>query len=630
MKPIKVNLLKDGDLTARIQGVLDTVANIIGETIGPYGKNILSHSVNTITSTKDGWNSIQDITFESSLDNAIKSMIADVALNAVLHAGDGTSTSTYVSNQINNMLLEPSALSGLSIMDRYTIREIEDSLCRCITAIIAELSDNAKMVNDKNLESVIRNIALVSTNWNEEISDIITDIFAKTRNPIIKVLKSGTDKTFHEIIDGYDLAGRLLLPDYYLTDRVSMKCEIKNPIILVFNGRITDSMFVELIDLAAVVHSAGSTLVIMSHQYDESLIKRIASVNHESAKKGIPYIPLVPVSIHKKYIIDKECVDDFCVLTGAIAISNNDESFIELINDINFALHPEKIDGVEKQYTEEEQKMREATLKAALEYIKYIGGTCEMISISNNGVIVSGLTNANMDMINDRKSQLESEIRIKTNEYDSMSILTDSIREKRIRLGKLQCKMGIVYVGGYGDGNIKARSDALDDAIRACECAYYNGYVTGSGLSVMKSIQSILEKNNLSELDKTIYDTIAAGYKELFLLLFINKYKTKTCTEVDIATTKQYTDHNLTFNEIVNYCISTGNGFDIINEIVDVNDVIICPLDVDIAVLKGCLRLVLLCITSNQLLFKGYDELESGTEHTCDRRDISTSVTPVG
>lgn len=622
MKPVKVNLIKGEELSSRIREVLNTVADIIGETIGPYGKNILSHSVNTITSTKDGWNSIQDITFESTLDNAIKSMIANVALNAVLHAGDGTSTSTYVSNQINNMLLKPSDKTGLSIMDTYTIREIEDSLCRCVSTIIGRLTDKAETITEDNMETAIRNIALVSTNWNTEISDIIADIFTKTHNPIIKVLKSGTDKTFHEIIDGFDLAGRLLLPDYYLTDRTAMKCEIENPTILVFNGRVTDSMFVQLVDLANVIRSNGGTLVIMSHQYDEAFLKRMISLNHELSKQCRPYIPMIPVSIHKKYVIDKECIDDFCVLVGAVAISNHDTSFEEMVNDLQAVLHgpvdPESNPDHDREY-------KEQILRAAVHHTSTIGGTCEKISISSNGVIVTGLTNANMDMINHRKEQLKSEIQIKTNEYDAMSMLTDSIREKRIRLGKLQCKMGIVYVGGYGDGNIKARSDALDDAIRACECAYYNGYVTGSGLSVIQAIRNIEDDGGLSELDTIIYDTIRTGYTNLFLLLFINKYKTKTCTVSDIANTKRYTKHELTFNEVLSTCVANDCGFDIVGETIDRDHKIICPLDVDISVLKGCLRLVLLCITSNQLLFKNYDELNTVSKDS----EVTSSVSPI-
>ena len=57
-----------------ITSVVDYVAQSVQETFGPYGHNVLIEGVGSVTSTKDGWTVLQNITFKDTTMNAIKSI----------------------------------------------------------------------------------------------------------------------------------------------------------------------------------------------------------------------------------------------------------------------------------------------------------------------------------------------------------------------------------------------------------------------------------------------------------------------------------------------------------------------------------------------------------------------------
>ena len=179
-------------------------------------------------------------------------------------------------------------------------------------------------------------------------------------------------------------------------------------------------------------------------------------------------------------------------------------------------------------------------------------------------------------------------------------MLTDDIRMKRIRLGKLQCNMAVIKVGGYGPANIRAKKDALDDATRACEAAYRDGYTIGGSMATLVAIRDALMDGGNMETENTvlkteIYTKMQSAFSMVFRQLFINKYGSDSPKCESGA-----------LDEIINRCTADNVTYDIIHEKYDVDRNVINPVNTDIETLKACLRLVLICITSNQFIYKHY------------------------
>lgn len=610
MKPIKGNVMNKETYRNRVTSIVDYMASCVTKTLGPCGHTALIQQSDSVIATKDGWNLTKSIHFDNIVDNSIKSMIESCGQAVVLRVGDGTTSVIKATSVLNKKLMDIESKSN------YTIREIETELKKCIDEIVVELRRNAVAITDDNVRESIYNVAMVSTNWNHELSTIIADIYDKTHNPIIKVIESGTTNTTVDIINGYDLNGTLQLPNFYLTDVEQQICEIEKPVILMFNHKIMDKYFIPLNLIAGILAKRNEKLVILAPDFDLTFIQRVKNFNSIAAGKREPYINMHCATYVANFNIDKECVDDFGALCGSTIITKDDEDISELFDDIIRSMTTKPIDvtglkGHElkeaKQMNDELENLKISVLEFLPNKLKEIGGSCDKITLSGKNIIIDGLSNKNDKLVNDRLETLKAEIDGKIKECDALTMLTDDIRQKRIRLGKLQCVMGIIKVGGYGKTNLKVVKDALDDATRACEAAYRDGYTVGSGIAVGRAINNIKNIDG-NELRSYIIKAIKESFKSIFDQLLMNKFDTNESVLDYNISNPDDPSKNISVNDVYNTCITNGWGYDVLTNTYDKESkYIINPVNVDIEVLLGCLRLVINCFSSDQFVFTNYD-----------------------
>ena len=465
--PINGNVIDKEAYRKRVTNIVNYISNCVSRTLGPCGHTALIQTSDSVVATKDGWNVTRAISFDNIVDNSIKSMIESCGQSVVLKVGDGSTTVIKATSVLNKQLMD------LESNHNYTIRQIEDTLKECIDEIIVELRKGAVPITDENMYEAIYNVAMVSTNWNEEISKMIADIYVKTKNPIIKILESGTTQTKAEIINGYDLNGNLELKNFYFTDVERQVCELKNPKIIMFDHKVMDKYFIPLNLIGGILQKQGTQLVVLAPDFDITFIHRIKNMNSMAMNTGAGFVNIVPAHYISNFNIDRECVDDFAALCGAIIIRRDDEDLLEFFEDITTSMMTKPIptDGLTgeelakaKESNAEREAMRDSVLQFLPEKLDEIAGSCDKITLSDKNIIIDGLSNMNEKLVADRKATLEAEINGKIKECDALTMLTDDIRQKRIRLGKLNCHMGIIKVGGYGKANLKTLRDALDDA----------------------------------------------------------------------------------------------------------------------------------------------------------------------
>ena len=503
--------------------------------------------------------------------------------------------------------------------ESYTIREIETELKSCVNDIITELRRNAIPIDEDNIYDAIYSIAMVSTNWDSSLSSMIADIYDKTHNPIIKVLESGTTETSVDIINGYDLNGQLQLPNFYLTDTEKQVCELKNPTILMFNHKVMDKYFMPLNLIAGILDKQGEKLVVLAPDFDATFLQKLKNINAVSASRGQAYTNMVCATYVSNFNIDKECVDDFAALCGCSVITRDDDDLNELFEDITTSMttKPMPTEGLKGEQLKQAQfqnkeldELKTQVLSFLPAKLEELGGSCEKITITGKSITIDGLTSKNEKLVNDRLETLKSEIDGKVKECDALTMLTDDIRQKRIRLGKLQCVMGVIKVGGYGKTNLKSIKDALDDATRACEAAYRDGYTQGSGLAVCKAVKNLNNENN-STLKTLILDAIEESFYAVFKQLLSNKYKDEVTDETTVPVYRKDGWVDVTVKDLYTECITNGYSYDIITEEFDTEkERILNPVNVDIEVLQGCLRLVVNCFSSDQFVFTNWDLLQ--------------------
>ena len=592
MKKVALNVISSKTLKDLLNDITGMVADALKNTFGPYGQATLVQTVSTVYTTKDGWNVMQNlrVTDEngeySVAANAVKKLIQDVAQAVVLNAGDGTTTSILAAATLNNCIVQYLKTKNLDS------RTIENTLESCTEMILNELQERAIVIDESNMADVIYRIALISTNWDEEISGIIRDIYMKTNNPIIKVDDSGNLDTYAEYIEGYDLIGDLQLPNFYLTSPAKGLFEADDPLILTFGSAIHSSQLKPLMVISEMLASKKQTLVILAPTFDLDFLNTLKAANGTRVKMGHAPINIVPFQYFAKTGIDKDCVEDFAVLTGGTLLTNQYEEVNKLFEKL--------ADYVSTPETEREENADEL-IQDCLESLYSIAGTCGHLVATDKYILASDLHNKNEEVFTRRKENLENELDIKYKQSNAESSLTDFIRVRRLRLGKMQCNMGVIKVGGFGAAHLKAKKDAIDDATRACEVAYQDGFIVDGGIAIPLAIKAVKEKmfGNIDEnaelpestsITGTFLDLFYKAFTEVAAMLYDNRYN-------DFEKSKS----------IVEECIASEKCYNLISE--EYDNSLITPVNVCKEVLNGCLRLVLINATSNQFVFQNEDDL---------------------
>jgi chaperonin GroEL len=96
--------------------------------------------------------------------------------------------------------------------------------------------------------------------------------------------------------------------------------------------------------------------------------------------------------------------------------------------------------------------------------------------------------------IDDRVQQIRREIDKSTSDYDK-----EKLRE---RLAKLAGGVAVIRVGAPSESEMKAKKEALDDAISATKAAVSEGIVPGGGLALLRCMQAVTEEEVRSEGDE--------------------------------------------------------------------------------------------------------------------------------
>lgn len=625
------NVIEGDELQEIFNKVFSDMAHYVSKTYGPFGQNTGYQDMDKILVTKDGWTVEQGITYSNNLlANIIRKFILEVSRTINVHAGDGTTTGVIAANEVNKLMME--------YKNKYKVHSkfLSNALKYCVDCICDELSRSATKITDDNMDNIIYNIAEVALDWDAEYAGYIRDIYHNTHNPVIRVQNSGFERSYVEYLDGYDLSAKLL--SEFKTDGVGVKkYTVEEPIILVFSYTIGMEMFEPLLAAATYFNtSMGKELVIVAPEFEKNFRDNYNAICIRMIRANKPVIPMVMVKVFTEYNIEREMLNDFCFLSGASLISKDYNEAAQLIMDFGKVSkmsspvredYPNGDDGdtlFDADMVEFDQRVRTITNNFYDNIVEYVG-TCKKIVIDDKMLLASGFGDLETSMaIEQRKDAIRSELNKALKDMNAKSMLTEEVRLKNLRLGKLQLKMGIINVGGFGESNLKATRDALDDAINACSNAYRDGVIIGGGVAIPTAINNLLTKLENKEWDpetekgincslvRDILLIIKDGFINTWDIMLKNRYEDG---RVGLIYIDPYTDEEIsmeTTRDTINLCIKLGLPWNLIDETFD--ELIIHPVRVEQEVVKGCLHLVLITTTTNQLLYNGYEGIDKELE----------------
>jgi len=406
------------------------LADTIRLTLGPKSKSVLIQKKwGPPLVCDDGVTIAKEFELEDAQENLGVQMLRQAAERTGDNVGDGTSTSTVLAHAILTDGIR-NVVAGASAID------IKRGLEQATGTVIKELKKMSRPVQQR-IEKA--QVAAISAHNNPQIGDLVAEAMDKVGSEgVITVEEAKTTETTLDVVEGMQFDRGFVSP-YFVTDAEKMTIDLSEPVILICEKKLS-SLQPLLPLLEKIVKAAKPLLVIAEDVEGEALATLV--VNKLRGGLSVAAVKAPGFGDRRKAMLT-----DIGILTGGAVVSE----------DLGI-------------------KLENVTLKM-------LGSAGRVTIDKDTTTIVSG-GGAKAD-IDARVVQIRRQIEETTSDYD---------REKlEERLAKLAGGVAVIRVGAPSESELKARKDALDDAISATKAAVAEGIVPGGGLALLRCTDVVSE-----------------------------------------------------------------------------------------------------------------------------------------
>jgi len=420
------------DARQRMLRGVNVLANAVKVTLGPKGRNVvLEKSFGSPTVTKDGVSVAKEIELADRFENMGVQMVKEVASKTSDVAGDGTTTATVLAQALLREGVKAVA-AGMNPMD------LKRGIDKAVVAAVTEIKNLSIPCKDHKF---ISQVGSISANSDTDIGELIAKAMDKVgKEGVITVEEGSGLENELEVVEGMQFDRGYLSP-YFINNQQSMSCELDNPLILLYDKKISNIR--ELLPLLeSVARSSRPLLVVAEDVEGEALATLVVNTI-----RGI--VKVCAVKAPGFGDRRKAMLQDMAILTGGQVISE----------EVGLTLE-----------------------KATLEDL----GQAKKIQVDKeNTTIVDGA--GRKEDIQGRIEQIRRQIEEATSDYD---------REKlQERMAKLAGGVAVIKVGAATEVEMKEKKARVEDALHATRAAVEEGVVPGGGVTLIRAKHAI--KQNL-------------------------------------------------------------------------------------------------------------------------------------
>ena len=412
------------DARSRMVKGVNILANAVKVTLGPKGRNVvLDKSFGAPTVTKDGVSVAKEIELEDKFENMGAQMVKEVASQTSDVAGDGTTTATVLAQAIVREGMK-SVAAGMNPMD----------LKRGIDKAVAASVEHLKSISTPCADTkAIAQVGTISANSDSSVGDIIAEAMEKVgKEGVITVEEGSSFDNELDVVEGMQFDRGYLSP-YFVNDQTTMSAELEEPLILLFDKKISNIR--ELLPILEAVAKSSKPLLIIAEDIEGEALATLV-VN---SMRGI--VKVCAVKAPGFGDRRKAMLQDIAVLTGGQVISE----------EVGLSLE-----------------------KVTLEDL----GSAKKISITKENTTIVDGSGSNED-IQDRIGQIKAQIGESTSDYD-----TEKMQE---RLAKLAGGVAVIKVGAATEIEMKEKKARVEDALHSTRAAVEEGVVPGGGVALIRA-----------------------------------------------------------------------------------------------------------------------------------------------
>lgn len=421
---------------------INKVADAVTSTLGPNGRNVIYTENGEVMSTKDGVTVAKSIVnLEDPIEDLGAQMVKQASIKTATKAGDGTTTSTLLTQHIVN--------EGLSYLDKGSNAvEIKRGIDEAVKEVIEGLKKD--IVQDISSEDQLEQVATISANNDPEVGKLIATAMKKVgREGVVHIEESKSGETYLETVEGMQF-DRGYKSHYFVTDNNSMACVLNDPFIFIADKAFNQVK--ELLPILEWVSTQGKPLLIIAEDLEGEALSTLI-VNKMRGTLQVCAVKAPDFGDRRKLILE-----DIAILTGGNVFSPTKGM---------------KLDAFDKVWF----------------------GTARVVNIGKDKTtIVDG--KGKEDIILNRIDELKAQI-----DKASSSFEQEKLQE---RLSKFVGGVSIIHVGGNSELEMKEKKDRVDDALNAAKAAIEEGIVPGGGVALLHAREYITEASGDKEIGKQI------------------------------------------------------------------------------------------------------------------------------
>ncbi|GMI81875.1 SCHLEPPERLESS, chaperonin-60alpha1, CHLOROPLAST CHAPERONIN 60ALPHA [Hibiscus trionum] len=406
---------------AAMQAGIDKLADAVGLTLGPRGRNVVLDEYGSPKVVNDGVTIARAIELPNAMENAGAALIREVASKTNDSAGDGTTTASVLAREIIKLGL-------LSVTSGANPVSVKKGIDKTVQGLVEELEKRARPVKGRD---DIKAVASISSGNDDLIGTMVADAIDKVGpDGVLSIESSSSFETTVDVEEGMEIDRGYISPQF-VTNPEKLICEFENARVLVTDQKI--SAIKDIIPLLEKTTQLRSPLLIIAEDVTGEALATLV-VNKLRGILNVAAIKAPGFGERRKAILQ-----DIAIMTGA-----------------------------EYQATDLGLLVENTSVEQL--------GIARKVTITKDSTQLIAEA-ASKDEIQARVAQLKKELAETDSVYDSEKLAE--------RIAKLSGGVAVIKVGAATETELEDRKLRIEDAKNATFAAIEEGIVPGGGSALV-------------------------------------------------------------------------------------------------------------------------------------------------
>lgn len=404
-----------------LQSGIDKLANAVGLTLGPRGRNVVLDEFGSPKVVNDGVTIARAIELPDPMENAGAALIREVASKTNDSAGDGTTTASVLAREIIKLGL-------LNVTSGANPVSLKRGIDKTVQGLIEELEKKARAIEGRD---DIKAVASISAGNDELIGLMIADAIEKVGpDGVLSIESSSSFETTVEVEEGMAIDRGYISPQF-VTNPEKLIAEFENARVLITDQKI--SAIKDIIPILEKTTQLRAPLLIIAEDVTGEALATLV-VNKLRGILNVAAIKAPGFGERRKAMLQ-----DIAILTGAEFQANDLGLLVE---------------------------------NTTIEQL----GLARKVTISKDTTTIIADA-ASKDELQARIAQLKKELAETDSVYD-----TEKLAE---RIAKLSGGVAVIKVGAATETELEDRKLRIEDAKNATFAAIEEGIVPGGGAALV-------------------------------------------------------------------------------------------------------------------------------------------------